>query len=334
MSKPVLEPGCATSIGSLPHTNAAFAAELVVRHLPALPAAPQLPNRSPHEGMLAQAVDGLAGVRVGGDGGLEVDLAAIDPEAPLDASFDGDPWVGLEAFLDAVQARRRPIKLQVTGPITLGLALVEAGLDADVARRVAGTAVRARTRALVAEAGRRAPEAGPVVFVDEPGLSAWGEAWFPWTADDTIDLLSSALAAVGPKARSGVHCCGVTDWRLVLAAGPDVLSAPLDTGFTDDPGALNAFLETGGWVAWGALPTDRPLGTSVDRHWRHLVELWCELSRGGCDPVLLRRQALVTPACGLANHGEAQAEQVLLSAARIAERVHDQATAARLSAGA
>ncbi|MEJ5256356.1 MAG: hypothetical protein WHS89_13505, partial [Acidimicrobiales bacterium] len=90
----------------------------------------------------------------------------------------------------------------------------------------------------------------------------------------------------------------------------------------------------GGWVAWGAVPTDRPVGETVERLWRQLSILWCDLVGGGCDPVLLRTQALITPACGLARHGITQAEQVMGLSTRLAQRLHDQAIGVRLSVGA
>ena len=97
---------------------------------------------------------------------------------------------------------------------------------------------------------------------------------------------------------------------------------------------LSTHLDTGGWIAWGAVPTDGPLGTTEERLWRSLAELWCELVQAGCDPVALRTQALVTPQCGLALHGESQAARVLELSARLADRVHDQAAATRFSLGA
>ena len=56
--------------------------------------------------------------------------------------------------------------------------------------------------------------------------------------------------------------------------------------------------------------------------------------RAGCDPVLLRTQSLITPACGLALHGETQAAHVLSLARNVAQRLHDQAVGVRLTAGA
>src|SRR5688500_6424537 len=131
--KPIdLVHGLATSIGSLPHTDARAAATFVLeRHL-RLPAAPSLPNRSGMERMVAQGAWGNAGVTVLADGALEVDDPAIDPRAPLtEAGIDGEPFVGLRAFLGAVAGRRGPIQLPLTGPVTLGIALHSIGLPAD-----------------------------------------------------------------------------------------------------------------------------------------------------------------------------------------------------------
>jgi hypothetical protein len=58
------------------------------------------------------------------------------------------------------------------------------------------------------------------------------------------------------------------------------------------------------------------------------------LVQGGCDPVRLRTQAIVTPAAGLVHHDEQQAGLVMDLTRQVAERVHDQATATKLSVGA
>ena len=100
------------------------------------------------------------------------------------------------------------------------------------------------------------------------------------------------------------------------------------------PVGLARFLDGDGWIAWGAVPTDRPVGESADPHWRMLARVWCELTRRGCDPVPLRTRGVITPACGLAGYGASQAERVLGIARELAARVHDQAVAARLTLGA
>jgi methionine synthase II (cobalamin-independent) len=327
----VLKAGMVTAIGSLPHRDADAAAAFVLRHTPSLPALPQLPRRSPLEGMVAQGARGIVGVDVRDDGTLTVDPAKLDPSAPVEPAVDGASHAGVLAFLSLAAGRTEPVKAQLTGPITLGLALVDAGAPADVAFAVAAAAVRAKGAALVSLLQRRLPDAPLVVFLDEPGLTAR----LPIDGESAVDILSSGLAVLEDHAVTGVHCCGATDWRLASAAGATVLSLPVDhESVLASATALNAHLERGGWIAWGAVPTNEPLGTDADRLWRRVSSVWCELVQAGCDPLLLRKQALITPACGLVGHGPSQAARALKLAATVAQRVTDQAAATFLSAGA
>jgi len=329
--------GLATSIGSLPHVDPTDAVEFVLRHQHRLPAAPSLPARSRREGMISQAAQGVPGVVVLDDGSLLVDDAGLDPEAPLtDDGFASDAFVGLRAFLTAVADRRGPLKVSVTGPVTFGIALHAAGVERDLAFGVATTAVRHRVTALLSHLADRVPQSQVVVFVDEPAMGSALFPEFPIEALDAVDLVSSVLAGVERGgAIAGLHCCGRPDVKLLLQAGAQILSVPTDAEVTAAAGSLAGFLERGGWVAWGAVPTDRPIGSTVDRLWRQLSTLWCDLvTEGGCDPVRLRTQAMITPACGLYHHGVTQAEQVLGFTNRLAERLHDQAIGVRLSVGA
>jgi hypothetical protein len=328
----VLLPGLATGIGSLPHTDARIAAEVVLRCLPELPAVPQLPMRDPREGMLAQWLGALPEVVVADDGSLEVRGASdLAPECV----FDDRTHAGLLAFLDAAAGQERPpvrVKAQLTGPLTLGVALHAAGMPMRRAFRRAAEAARAWSAALEDLLTTRLPHCSVVLFFDEPALVSWRRGDAPLDRESAIDVLSGALAAV--DCVTGVHVCGDGDLGLALEAGPQVLGVEVSDGLVRDTIALARFLDGDGWIAWGAVPTDRPVGESADTHWRRLASVWCELTRRGCDPVPLRARGIITPACGLAGYGASQAERVLGIARELASRVHDQAVAARLTLGA
>jgi hypothetical protein len=193
-------------------------------------------------------------------------------------------------------------------------------------------AARTWGRLLEREVTQRLPGTDIVVFFDEPALVQWRADDAPIDRETATDLLSAALAA--PKCPTGVHVCGAGDVRLALDAGPDILAVDVGEVDLDDAFALSRFLEAGGTVAWGAVPTDRPVGESAAPLWKALMEVWCELTKRGCDPLRLRDQALVTPACGLAGHGASQAERALRLAREIGNRVLDQAAATRLTVGA
>ena len=146
------------------------------------------------------------------------------------------------------------------------------------------------------------------------------------------DLLSTALAAIDDV--SGVHVCGRGDLRIALDAGPDIVHFDVGAFTFDNAVPLARFLDGGGWVAWGAIPTHRPFGEHPQPLWKDLLDTWCELTRRGCDPSRLRSQALIAPACGLAGHGVSQAERTLLLAREIGGRVHDHGAATKLAIGA
>jgi hypothetical protein len=286
-------------VGSLPHTDATEAAALVLRCLPDLPAIPELPNRSPNEGLLARWSDTI--------------------------EFTDDAHGGMLAFLDAASVAPPPmVKAQVAGPLTLGVHLRDFTRGAALANLWADAVEQ-----LVAD---RLPTSALVLMFDEPALVQWNGSEGPLDRESAIDMLSATLAA--RAAISGVHACGHSDVKLALAAGPDLVHVDASAFDLDDASALSRFLDGDGWVAWGAIPTDRPVGQEAQPLWNHVVNTWCELTRRGCDPVRLRTQAIVAPACGLAGHGVTQAERAMLLAGEIGTRVHHHVVASKLAVGA
>jgi hypothetical protein len=209
--------------------------------------------------------------------------------------------------------------------VTLGVGLVAAGAAPRDAIPAAAAAVRRRAQAHNAATRRRLAENTLVVVVDEPSLGAASLGEAPVGVEEAVDLVSGTLGAVEALAVAGLHCCSVADWGAVLRSGPHLLSLPVDVAASLRPSDLGPFLERGGWVAWGAVPTSAPLapvgGGGVPRLWRALAARWHALADGGVDPVLLRRRALVTPACGLARHDIAQAALALRLTAALGARI-------------
>jgi hypothetical protein len=282
--------------------------------------------------MIERSVCALAEVELRPDGGV----ALVDAEeAPVRPVVSADAHGGLLAFLDAAAALPSPprrVKVQTAGPLTLGVVLQRAGMPPARAFRRGGELARAWASTIEELVTARLPGTGIVLFLDEPALVLWRNGRDPLEYEAAVDLLSGALAAAG--CTTGVHACGAANRRLALEAGPRVLGIDVSHDVVDDAATIARHLDADGWVAWGAVPTARPVGESADPLWRELVTLWCELTRRGCDPVRLRTQALVTPACGLTGHGEEQAEHLLCLARQMAHRVHDHAVAARLTVGA
>jgi methionine synthase II (cobalamin-independent) len=325
--------GWATGIGAVPHDDPVAAAEFVLELLPDLPAVPWLPRRTRTTELVAMALAGVPGVRVGDGTTIEVDALRVR-YTPIVPDLDQPGLAGLRAFLVAAAGRTGPVKWQLVGPITVAVELMRRGVPARTAFDVATRAVHAYGTAIHHAIAEALPACEQLAFIDEPALTTLMCPGFPLPAEDAIDVVSGAMASLEPGVTAGLHCCGYVDWAAVLTIGPPVLSLPVRADVIPAAGYLSRFLKGGGWIAWGAVPTSGPVGGTVDRHWRELSDLWCELVRGGCDAVRLRSQALVTPACGLARLDEGQARRTLELVRGVAERVASQAVASKLSLGA
>ena len=268
--------------------------------------------------MIAQWASAVPGVVVHADGAISLcDGVEVDATAPLDPVFTPEAHGSLLTFLDVAAARPVPlrrVKMQVTGPLTLGVALVEAGMHTEDAFPLAARVARAWALAIEDLVAQKLPGVRLVLFLDEPSLVCWRGAEGPVEREVAIDLLSNSLAAT--HSITGVHVCGSGDVRLALDAGPHVVHCDVAAVDLDDAVAISRFLDGGGWFAWGAIPTHGPVGEDAQPLWKDLLDTWCELTRRGCDPARLRSQALIAPACGLAGHGESQAEHAMLLAAR------------------
>jgi methionine synthase II (cobalamin-independent) len=327
--------GLATAIGSLPHRDAVHAARFALTAT-ALPTMPTLPRRSPREGLVGQALVGLAGVSVGQYGSVSVDVGDIDPAAPVATDLADDAFAGFRALLDEARlvGYRGDVKWQFVGPVTVGVTLMRAGLPAEIAFDVATNAVCARLAQLHAAVAAALPGSRQLVIVDEPAFADALDPDFPVALDVVVDVVSMAMSAVEPVASVGVHCCGVADLGALLATGPHVLSIPVNASVATQASRISQFLAHGGVVAWGAVTTEGPIPTSVERPWKALSAAWCALVGEGVDPGQLRRQSMITPACGLGTHTPSVAERVHHLTAELSRRVRDQAMATRFSLGA
>lgn len=327
---PKFEPlGAASGIGGMPHTDPARALDLIFAACPEIPFWPQLPKRDFHESMYIQYMEGFPGLGLGGvDGKSPVLRTSEDLTGPLTVLYEDylagrtrpiyEDWAaGYAAFLADPRARRaRWVKGQVTGPVSMGQAVAdEEGklllyLDdlMDAAVRHLNMVARGLEDRLAAV------NQATVVFLDEPSLSTFGSAYFSY--DRSTALAHLAGVKEGLTGLSGVHCCGNTDWSLLLEAGFDILS--FDAYYYAERLALYAaqvvpFLDRGGVLAWGIVPTD-PLdcaGESAHSLLGKLEERQRALAARGADEGRLVRQSLITASCGLGSLEVTDAERVL-----------------------
>jgi hypothetical protein len=318
----VVEPAATVGVGSLPHRDTVAAAEFSVDAFDVM-TMPSLPRRSPAESPIAQALVGAPGVTLGQYGTVAIDVAGLDPSAAVHTELWRDSFAGLRAALELAAERglSGAVKWQFVGPISVGLALTRAGATSNVAFPMAARLVRSHLRFLTESVAKALPDSPQLVVLDEPFLDDLMTHDFPIAPDEAIDLLSSAMAAVEPRVTVGVHTCGEVDLAPLLASGPKVLSLPARSPLVGYAGYVEQFLRADGWIIWGAVPTEGPIGGGAGRATGRLRALWRDLVERGCDPERLRRQCLISPQCGLGGHTTAVAERVCSTTTQVSRAV-------------
>lgn len=322
-------------VGSFPHTDPHALLERIFSRFTALPAWPQLPARDWLESMYVQYSEGLPGVVVdrateriyfsagdGFEGQLEAFYQAVVEEDVECFAVGRDHALGLHLFLEILPrlgaGRPRWVKGQVTGPFSFAMTVTDENKRAlaytpefhEVA--VQGMAMKARW---LARQLRRAAE-GALVVLDEPYLCSFGSAFVNVSRQDVIAALSGAVEAIHKEgALAGLHCCGNTDWSLVLSTALDVINFDayeFFQGLSLYPAELDVFLRRGGILSWGIVPPSLS-GASLDP-WALLAALddrIGQLVSKGIDRALLYQQALLTPSCGLGTETVERADRTM-----------------------
>jgi hypothetical protein len=244
--------------------------------------------------------------------------------------------LGVIPFLNRLSGRLDPVLLSVTGPVTLDLELRRGGSSDAEAGQLAIATVERVARRLVELTARILPGAPVLLFLQEPALTNSMHPTFPMSPNEVEDLLTGVVddLTTDSDVVVGLQVDGRADWAALLRTGIGALAAPVTAQLETAAAELGRFLESGGLIAWGAVPVDEPLGQSAERLWRRLSDLWCELTRLGIDPLLLRERSIITPAAGMGNFGISQAERILSLAEDLATRVLHQTLGVRLSIGA
>jgi methionine synthase II (cobalamin-independent) len=308
--------GCLpTGIGSMPHTDPAEACAMIMKYLPDIPAWPQLPRRSSQEDMVIQFSEGFPGAIVKGDrvfiepsAGFESELAQIHIDCEQDDfhnyGISTTYAAGLHAFLERAGGSGM-VKGQVTGPITWGLRVTrQDGLGILYDDTLAETAAKfLRLKASWQENALREIRPDTIIFVDEPYLVSLGSVFAPLPEEKVPTLLEEVFQGI--KGIKGLHCCGSTNWSIMLDAGIDILSFDA-YNYASSLGAhsskVKSFLERGGSIAWGIVPNEEEalakesLASLRDR----LEEAAAPFTRDGVRFKQIIAQALITPSCGLA----------------------------------
>ncbi|RPJ61536.1 MAG: methionine synthase, partial [Dehalococcoidia bacterium] len=311
-------------IGSVPYTDPVKAWQKINKYLKDLPAWPQLPMRSNLENMYIQYSEGFPGIVID-DQKISIERGAAYDDV-LEKLFSDSYEENTKGYAISKQyaeglhhlssiSSLPAIKGQITGPISWGLCVTdESGkgiiYDETVADAIAGfLKLKARwlEEYISSKAGRT------IIFVDEPYLTSLGTAFVALSSEQVSALIAETLSGI--KGTKGIHCCGGTDWSLLLKLPIDVLSFDA-YNYTDSlmcyEDDVTSFINEGKVIAWGIVPNDEEvlkkesLASLVDR----FGEALAPLTRRGISIKKLVAQSIVTPSCGLTSLSDDSVEEV------------------------
>jgi hypothetical protein len=142
--------------------------------------------------------------------------------------------------------------------------------------------------------------------------------------DEVVRDLEEVFSAI--RGLKGTHCCGNTDWSMLLETSVNVISfdalnyAENLALFADD---VKKFLERGGVLAWGIVPTiEEEIANATPASLVARLEAAMGLLiKKGIDRDLLYERALITPACGLGTVSVAAAERAIKLTQQVSEKV-------------
>ena len=329
--------GCLpTAIGSMPHSDPEEACCLVSKYLPHIPAWPQLPNRSFKESMYIQFSEGFPGIVTDGDKihiepsanfetGLEQIYMGCEDDDFSKYGVSAEYAVGLHAFL-AKAKKPEIVKGQIIGPITWGLTVIDQDGRAILYDEtlVEIMAKFLRLKASWQENALREISPNTIIFVDEPYLTSLGSAFVAIPNEKVTTLLEEVFQGI--SGLKGVHCCGNTDWPILLGTTTDILSFDAynyASSLSLYPGEVKSFLARGGTIAWGIVPnSEEALATeSLSSLYDRLGEAMAPFTRNGIKFKQIIAQGLITPSCGLANLSPEAASQALELTAKLSDNL-------------
>lgn len=311
--------------GSLPHLDPQAACRLMLDHLN-IPTWPQLPKRAFVENMYVQFSERFPGVVVDGeriyvdrDHDLDPELEALYLAYLMEnlefAAIGLDHAAGLYDFLGLDLEPPAVVKGQVTGPVSWGLMVTDQDRKPVLYDDILAEAVakHLRLKATWQEQALRRISPQTIIFVDEPYMSSFGSAFVSLNRNQVVAALEEVFAGV--EGLKGIHCCGNTDWSLLLSTSLDILN--LDAfeyaeSLSLYPDEVEAFLGRGGIIAWGIVPaSDQALAETVDSLVDRFHQALGLLTAKGLHQDDLLASALIMPSCGCGSLSVETAERVL-----------------------
>jgi methionine synthase II (cobalamin-independent) len=336
-----------TCIGSMPHTDPAEICRKILNAFVEIPFWPQLPKRSFLENMYVQYSTGVPNVVVDEEKKVVYVDASQDMSGAIEKTYEhvlsddvdyfaipNDYARGFYEFLHQLTTNRpcalRYLKGQVTGPVSFGLAVVDDKKQAifyhqelqEVLTKVLCMKARWQIRKLKEHCDK------VIIFIDEPYMVSIGSSYVPIKQEEAIKRIDEVIEAIHAEgALAGIHCCGNTDWGLLLKTAIDIISFDA-YGFTESlmlyPKELQAFVGAGRCIAWGIVPTSGDAHEPVEALVNKAKKSFTMITSKGIGEEDFLNASLITPSCGCGTRTPVQSEEIMKRTVALAEELRKQ----------
>jgi len=337
-----------TACGSTqgPHRNVEEACRDIIRNFPEVPHEPGLTGergQTQPAGMPCLKIDkekgGLSFELSGRESELadfydrylsdDLDYFAISPESDaalykLAEMFKEKPWPELKL-----------IHFTSLGPYTWGFSLKdESGVPAfysDTLRDVIVKQLAMMARWHQRRIKELFPGVPTLLKLIEPGLGVYSSAF----GTGSWDVIKNAINEVieGVEGITGIHCCDNFDWSLIMKTNLDFINfdayhyGNTMSLYTDE---LKKFLERGGMISWGIVPTTGATTGVADienENPSSLVEKLEQMMQlvvdKGIDKEMLCESSWITPSCSTAILSIELAERVYEFTKEVSQRMRE-----------
>lgn len=324
----------ATGIGSVPFKDPKLACRIIFDNFQTIPFWPQLQRRSFLENMYAQFSERLPGIVIDeANKSIHLDTTGVAEtiEEVYQNYLDNNVEffkiserfaAGFYEFLNALEKVPNTVKYvkgHIVGPISYALSVTDENKKAIIHDR---DLFELLTKTLVMKARwqiRKLKKLFPsvIIFIDEPYLVSIGSSFVNINREEAFGRFDEVVAAIKSEgALAGVHCCGNTDWPLLLDRGLDILNFDaynFAKEFSLYASDVGKFLEKPtSTIAWGIVPSSEEIEKTPAKALAKRLESAIQML---ADKGISRDiSSIITPSCGVGLLEEGQAKKILETA--------------------
>lgn len=332
------------AIGSLPHDNVEDAMKLVEKDFAEIPFPPQLVNVSKNEDMIIQLLEGMPLFSEYKLQEFVLDTEKSEFFEDLETFFTdyeeiisdfnsdilskygiSDHFSHAFSHFKKIISDKKPsfAKAQITGPFTFGTSLNDKNgsciIYDETLREICVKLLSLKVLWIIKQIKSANKNTVPIIFMDEPSISQLGtSAYMSISCDEVISMLREISDLVRTNGGiSAIHCCGKCDWRIPIKAGVDIINFDaynFSKNFSTYHSDINKFLQNGGKIAWGLVPTlDGNIleDLTVDKLTDKFKKSIKYLTKSGIDAKLITDNSLITSSCGAGSLTVKQAQRAM-----------------------